>query len=56
MSNSVDPDYWHVRIPNRLRAPVERIDEREDRHPAYIVRKLLDRALQQIESEKPVSA
>jgi hypothetical protein len=35
---------------------VERIAEREDRHPAYIVRKLLDRALQQIEQDKQVSA
>ena len=55
MSNKLD-DAWHVLIPQRLRAPVERIAEREDRHPAYIVRKLLDRALQQIERDQQVSA
>jgi hypothetical protein len=51
MSNNVD-DHWHVRLPQRLRAPLERIAAAEDRHPAYIVRKLLDRALHQHEIEK----
>ena len=55
MSNKLD-DAWHVLIPQRLRAPVERIAEAEERHPAQVVRRLLDRALQQIETEKQVSA
>jgi hypothetical protein len=52
VSNKLD-DAWHVLIPLRLRAPVERIAEREDRHPAYIVRKLLDRALQRSRPTSP---
>ena len=47
MSN--DDDAWHVRIPQRLRASVERIAIAEDRHPAQVVRRLLIRALQQHE-------
>jgi hypothetical protein len=46
MSN-VD-DAWHVRISQRLRPAVERIAVAEDRRPAQVVRRLLDRALQQI--------
>lgn len=42
-------DAWHVRIPQRLRASVERIAVAEDRHPAQVVRRLLIRALQQHE-------
>lgn len=55
MSNNID-DAWHVRIPQRLRPAVERIAELEDRHPAQVVRRLLDRALRQFETEKQVSA
>jgi hypothetical protein len=40
MSNNID-DHWHVRIPRRLQASVERIAIDEDRHPAQVVRRLL---------------
>jgi hypothetical protein len=46
MSNNID-DHWHVRIPRRLQASVERIAIDEDRHPAQVVRRLLIKALQQ---------
>jgi hypothetical protein len=49
MQMSNDDDAWHVRIPQRLRASVERIAIAEDRHPAQVVRRLLIRALQQHE-------
>jgi hypothetical protein len=42
-----DADAWHVRIPRRLRASVERIAIAEDRHPAQVVRRLLIVALAQ---------
>jgi hypothetical protein len=42
-------DAWHVRIPQRLRASVDKIAIAEDRHPAQVVRRLLIRALQQYE-------
>jgi hypothetical protein len=48
MSTDTD-DAWHVRIPQRLRASVERIAAEEDRHPAQVVRRLLIRALAQQE-------
>jgi hypothetical protein len=44
-----DDDAWHVRVPKRLRAPVERIALEQDRHPASVVRRLLIRALQEYE-------
>jgi hypothetical protein len=47
MPNINGDDAWHVRIPQRLRASVERIAIAEDRHPAQVVRRLLIRALQQ---------
>jgi hypothetical protein len=50
MSNS--DDAWHVRIPRRLRASIDRISEIEDRHPAQVVRRLLIRALAQQERAK----
>jgi hypothetical protein len=34
-------DAWHVRIPQRLRASVDKIAVAEDRHPAQVVRRLL---------------
>ena len=43
MSND---DAWHVRIPRRLQASVERVAIDEDRHPAQVVRRLLIHALQ----------
>lgn len=43
MSND---DAWHVRIPWRLQASVERVAIDEDRHPAQVVRRLLIHALQ----------
>jgi hypothetical protein len=49
MPNINGDDAWHVRIPQRLRASVERIAISEDRHPAQVVRRLLIRALQQYE-------
>jgi hypothetical protein len=48
--------FWHVRIPPRLREPIEKIAQVEDRHPAQVVRRLLDRALRQIERDRQVSA
>ena len=39
MSND---DAWHVRIPRRLQASVERIAIEEDRHPAQVVRRFAD--------------
>jgi hypothetical protein len=45
MPNINGDDAWHVRIPQRLRASVERIAIAEDRHPAQVVRRLLIRAL-----------
>jgi hypothetical protein len=47
MPNINGDDAWHVRIPQRLRASVERIAIAEDRHPAQVVRRLLIRALAQ---------
>jgi hypothetical protein len=47
MQMSNDDDAWHVRIPRRLQASVERIAADEDRHPAQVVRRLLIRALAQ---------
>jgi hypothetical protein len=41
-----------VRIPQRIRASVERIAIAEDRYPAQVVRRLLIRALAQHEREK----
>jgi hypothetical protein len=49
MSNT--DDAWHVRIPRRLRASIDRISEIEDRHPAQVVRWLLIRALAQYEQQ-----
>jgi hypothetical protein len=49
MSND---DAWHVRIPRRLQASVERIAVEEDRHPASVVRRLLIKALSQYEQRK----
>ena len=42
---------WHIRVPRRLRASVERIAIAEDRHPAQVVRRLLIRALAQYEQQ-----
>jgi hypothetical protein len=47
MSN--DDDAWHVRIPKRLRASVERIAIAEDRQPAQVVHHLLIGAGQRYE-------
>jgi hypothetical protein len=50
--SSNDNGYWHVLIPSRLKPAVERIAEAQDWHPSYIVRKLVERALQQHEIGK----
>jgi hypothetical protein len=56
MQMSNDDDAWHVRIPRRLQASVERIAIDEDRHPAQVVRRLLIRALaQHVERSTPRS-
>jgi hypothetical protein len=47
MSTINGEDAWHVLIPARLRASVERIAISEDRPPAQVVRRLLIRALAQ---------
>jgi hypothetical protein len=54
MSNT--DDAWHVRIPRRLRASIDRIAETEDRHPAQVVRRLLIRALAQHEQQSKATA
>lgn len=37
--------YWQVRIDSRLRPLIEAIARDEEREPAQVVRRLLDRAL-----------
>jgi len=43
----MNDDTWAVRLPNRVRPIIEKIAHAEEREPAQVVRRLIDRALAQ---------